>query len=256
MMSQYGDEKAGRQIADNWRRTRPIRGLALNWRQLWKVFRAESLMTYDNFMKRIVEASPPRGWGLDFTPKPTTGDGVEYAFNAYNFTRHELVSTPASELSAQRFKACIALPRWYPPEIIDGETWVDAVFATDSNAGALLDKDLDEIWVIWTVDVSGAWHNGWVANYFRIVEMSAAAAYRRERRELRNGGFVPATKALASINDGQPASEKILYEIAGNVPAHYLFTFFRRALRNAVRQGGRDANHYLATYQDLWAGPP
>ena len=46
---------------------------------------------------------------------------------------------------------------------------------------------------------------------------------------------------------------QVLYEIAGDVPNHYLFTFFRRQLQRAVDQGGRDANNYLAKYEELWA---
>ena len=178
-------------------------------------------------------------------------------FNAYDFTRHALVSFSPETLDEEAFKACIALPRWFPPvhrslgpdEPTD--VLVDAVFATDSNAAALIEPDLEleEIWVIWSVDVRGIWRKGWVGNYFRMLEQSAAAAYRRERELIIKAGFTPAN----AVPKGAGPPPKILYEIGGDVPAHYLFTFTQGAVRRAVDQGFNDAATYLEEHRHLWA---
>ena len=230
------------EIADNWLRLRPLRALSPNWLQLPLLFWGRSLLTWNRFMRNVVKR--PSGWGLTFPVRAT--DGRAYHFNAYNVSDQRLVSF--DELDETRFKACIALPRWFPSEMIDHQRHVDAVFATDSNAAAVLDVDgLDEIWVIWTVDVSGTWHNGWVSNYFRILEQSAAASYRRERKHILAHDFIPAAHATEH--------DKVLFEIAGDVPAHYLFTFFGRTVRNAVKQGSDDATRYLEDHAKLWSRP-
>jgi hypothetical protein len=154
------------------------------------------------------------------------------------------------------------LPRWFPPIRLDvprGEdVWVDAVFATDSNAAELgrLDQPVRDIWVIWTVDISGEWRNGWRANYFRMLEQAAAAAYRREREELIHRGYVPAAQAMQEMKRGCPRPHRILYEIVGDVPVHYLFTFFRRQVSRAVDQGAREATAYLDRYAELLEKAP
>ncbi len=233
------------QIGDNWRKLRPLRALSVNWPQLPLLSKGRSLLTWNRFMRHVVTS--PRGWGLFRSAGAWQPDGCDYHFNAYNFSDQRLVSFDAAQLDKDRFLACIALPRWFPPVKLDGKVHVDAVFTTDSNADAVLDvADLEEIWVIWTVDVRGRWHNGYVSNYFRLLEQSAAGAYGRERKRILDAGFVPA-------NEATPQHRKILYEIAGDVPAHYLLTLFRRTVRNAVKQGTNDATEYLQKYKHLWS---
>jgi predicted acylesterase/phospholipase RssA len=248
--------KEGPDIGEAWRRVRPLRGLSPNWSQLWKVFRADSLLKYDRFMKNVVKLKTRDGWGLEFPLSPSD-PACKYVFNAYDFSRHALVAFSAESLDEEAFKACVALPRWFPPvdlppaEGQPPDVFVDAVFATDSNAAVLADEDLglEEIWVIWTVDVQGVWRNGWANNYFRMLEQSAAAAYRRERDLICKADFVPAH----DVERGAARPSKILYEISGDVPVHYLFTFTRGAMRRAVRQGFEDADRYLLEHLHLWA---
>jgi hypothetical protein len=132
------------------------------------------------------------------------------------------------------------------------DTWVDAVFASDSNAASLgsVEPALDDIWVIWTVDITGQPTQGWRA-YFRVLEMAAAAAYRREREYLTDRGFLPAAQALEHVEAGGARPPHVLFEIAADVPVHYLFTFFRRQVRQAVRQGEQVAREYLERYRKL-----
>ena len=142
--------------------------------------------------------------------------------------------------------------QWLGGERAPDDVWVDAVFATDSNADALAALGLDEIWVIWTVDVSGRWNNGWMPNYFRMLEQSASFAYRRERQLLLDKGFVTPEVARRYERGHRPP---ILYEIAGDVQLPYLLALSRRKFHRAIDQGARDTEAYLEKYAELWAAP-
>jgi Patatin-like phospholipase len=276
--------KAPNDIGDAWRRFRPLRAVSLNWPQLIQLFWGESYFTWDRFMRNIVRSERRGGWGLKL-PLPADQAGCQYSFNAYNFTRHALVSFKPEQLDDDQFRACVALPRWFPPVRIQvprekedkdnqrdeqdqkdrndkkdkndkqdrtvEEVFVDAVFATDSDAAALLEHALDEIWVIWTVDVRGRWRNGWTANYFRLLEQAAASAYARERKQILDAGFTSAPE----VKKGATPPGKILYEIAGDVPLHYVFALTGGGLRRAVRQGHANARAYLETHRHVWALP-
>src|SRR6185369_16945218 len=52
---------SGTQIADNWRRFKPMAAVDVNWLQLLKVFYAESFFELNPFRKKFF-----REWGLDF----------------------------------------------------------------------------------------------------------------------------------------------------------------------------------------------
>ena len=188
LMCQYQD---GRRIADAWRRLRPLRALSINWSSLLPMLvgKGTSLLEWRRFKKNVLHRRPPRGWGLDFTAINARDAGSHYYFNAYNFSQHRLESVHQRELDETKLLACASLPGWYPSQKVNNDVWVDAVFATDSNASALLQYDLDEIWVIWTIDVSGRWRNGFIPHYFQIIEQAASYAYRREREVLLRNGF-------------------------------------------------------------------
>lgn len=235
----------GRAIADEWRRTRPTRGMAVNWQAL-RPFKGTSLLKNTRLLENIVKK--------DWRAFPVRDEARRYKFYAYNLTEEKVHSFPLDELDDDKLLACIALPRWFPPVVLDRstgggrDTWVDAVFASDSNAASLgsVDPPLDDIWVIWTVDITGQPTQGWRA-YFRVLEMAAAAAYRREREHLIDQGFVPAAQALKA----KVRPPHVLFEIAADVPVHYLFTFFRRHVQQAVHQGEQVARNYLTTYRRL-----
>jgi predicted acylesterase/phospholipase RssA len=269
-----GQGREGPEIGQKWRSYRPLRALSVNWSQLIQLFWAESLFTFDRMMDNVVLSKTRHGWGLTL-PFDACDPDCTYRFNAYDFTSHAVVSFAPNELEENQFLACVALPRWFPPVALDVDegkvpgppcaadvigdlgackrkhVFVDAVFATDSNAAVLVEADLDEIWVIWTVDVRGQWRDGWVNNYFRLLEQAAASAYRRERQVICDAGFTPAN----TVDAGAPCPPKILYEIAGDVPHHYLFGFTRGGVCRAVDQGAADAWAYLDRHRGLWGQP-
>ena len=69
--------------------------------------------------------------------------------------------------------ATVSLPMWFPPVTINGDTYFDAVFITDANLEEAVRQGADEIWAIWTVSRRNEWRDGFVAQYFQIIETVA-----------------------------------------------------------------------------------
>jgi len=81
----------GQQIADNWRRTQPWRGVSLNWRQ-WLPIPA-SLFTYDAFRRQVLQ----RTWKLDWSAITTTKRLA--TFNMLNVGRQQHEVRTAAEMN-------------------------------------------------------------------------------------------------------------------------------------------------------------
>ena len=125
----------------------------------------DSLLTWNRFMKTVVRSQRRGGWGLN-APHRSGEHGT--ASTPSTPTTSRVTASCRSRRRARRrtrFQACITLPRWFPPVNADRQDGVSSTpcsprTATPPPSSKL---DLDEIWVIWTVDVRGRWHNGWVA---------------------------------------------------------------------------------------------
>jgi hypothetical protein len=65
---------SGTQIAECWRNFKPIAAVGLNWRQLPRLFYAESLFTLNAFRKQFFPE-----WGLDW--EKIRAGGSEATFN-------------------------------------------------------------------------------------------------------------------------------------------------------------------------------
>ena len=161
----------GRKIADNWRALAPIDGLSFNWAQYERLFFARSLFTLDNYRRKVFP-----GWGLNWPQIRASKHDV--TFNIYNFGKHRLEVVEAANMDEDRLCAVVSLPMWFPPVVLDGDTYIDAVFVTDGNVEEAIRRGADEIWVIWTVSESGTWEDGFVANYFQIIEAAANGRFR------------------------------------------------------------------------------
>jgi predicted acylesterase/phospholipase RssA len=194
--------KSGTEIADKWRETNPLDFVSLNPRP-WV-----SLSKLDRFASRVLP-----NWKIDWDDikRPNA------TFNVYNFTRQELQRRTPEQMSDEWLLACVSLPMWFPPVEIDGELYIDSVFATDANLEAAINAGATELWVIWTVSTAGGWQNGFVNQYFQMVENAAVWRFK---------------EALQRIS---PAIDvKILY---AEVPLHYLLVFSADRLHEAVELG-------------------
>lgn len=231
-LAMYCQGMTGTQIADNWRNF-PVSLLAnFNWKQYIRLFYADSILSYDRFRKQVF----PK-WGLDWNK--IRASGYNAGFNVYNFSKERLESLQPSEMTEDYLIACASLPMWFPSVIIDGETYIDAVFITDANIEKAIQNNIEEIWVIWTVSRKNVWNPGFVANYFQIVETCA------------NGHFKLSKQRIAKNNDafakGQPAEFGRHIElriIKAEVPLHYLINLSSNRIKESVNMGVQAARKW------------
>lgn len=232
-LAMYTQGMSGTQIADNWRALRPLDMVRPNWASLLRGPYLRSLFRLDHLPSEIFPS-----WGIDWDALQQST--VDATFNVYDFTNHELTVLRPAELTPELLVACVSLPVWFPPVTTENRSWIDAVFATDANIEtAIVDHGADEVWVIWTVDRSGTWHDGLLAQYFQIIE--AAANAQREaiiRRIDRNNDLVDRGQG------GEFGRHVTVRMIEASVPLHYLVNLSADRNRKAVELGVKQARDW------------
>ncbi len=223
---------SGTQIADNWRRYRPLQGIQPSIRGFLAIPFAESLFRLDRFRRNVF-----RDWGLNWAAIRATDR--EATFNLYNFTRHEQVVLTPDEMDEDRLISAVSLPIWFPPVRIDGDIYIDAVFATDANLEEAVRRGADELWVIWTVSERGEWHAGFVAHYFQMIEAMANGQFRAILRRIERNNEAVVRGEHAEF--GRHIEVKVL---RSEVPLHYLMNFSRDRMAAAVELGVQAARRW------------
>jgi predicted acylesterase/phospholipase RssA len=222
----------GTRIADNWRTYRPTRALDPNLGALLHLPFGESILRLERYRRNVLTA-----WGLSWPEiRSTTRDAT---FNLYNFSRHRQEVVPPSEMDEDRLISAVSLPMWFPPVRIEGDTYIDAVFVTDANLiDAVIEHGADELWVIWTVSERGEWYQGFVAQYFQMIEAMANGKFRADlARIARNND------AIARGENGEFGRPIEVRQLRAEVPLHYLLNLtqdrFAAAVELGVRAGRR-----------------
>jgi predicted acylesterase/phospholipase RssA len=234
---------SGAQIADNWRQLDPIAITQPNWPAYPKLLFAESLFRLDR-LRRVGFSR----WGLDWDAIRATD--LEATFNAYDFTEHRLVVREAADVTEDFVVAGVSLPMWFPPVTIDGHTFIDAVYITDANLEEAIRRGADELWIIWTVSEAAEWRNGFVANYFQVIETAANGHFRRmlERIDASN-------EAIAGGANGEFGRHIDVKLLRAEVPLHYLINFSQDRSAQAVELGVR-AGRAWCRERAIGLGPP
>jgi predicted acylesterase/phospholipase RssA len=218
--------RSGREIADAWRRFRPLRGFALNWRSLWKLFWTDSLCTYDRFRRNVLRAD----WGLDW--ERIRASQRVGTFNVYNFSRHELEVVGQDRMDEDLLVACVSLPGWFPPVQVDGDRLIDSVYVSDANLAEAIRRGADELWIVWTVSDEREWSSGPIDCYFQIIESAANGQFRDMLRRIARNNLLEADGKQGEF--GRHIEVKLL---KAEVPVHYLLTFSRQRIAAAVELG-------------------
>jgi len=224
-LAMYCQGMSGTEIAENWRKLSPVAGVELNWEQYPKLFFAESLFTLDRYRENVFP-----GWGLDWDR--IRASEKEATFNVYNFSKHELKVLTPKEMSEDYLAAGVSLPMWFPPVVIGGDTYIDPVYVTDANLEEAIRRGADELWVIWTVSERGEWNDGFVANYFQIIEASANGNLKRILRRIEENNAAISEGRTGEF--GRHIEAKIL---KAEVPLHYLVNLNSDRIREAVNRG-------------------
>lgn len=216
---------SGTEIAENWRNLDPKAGVDFNWAQYPRLFYAESISELGAYRENVFPA-----WGLDW--EKIRASKREATFNVYNFTRHQLEVITPDRMSEDFLVASVSLPMWFPPVKIGGEVYIDSVFSTDANLEEAIRRGADELWVIWTVSREGVWRDGFVANYFQIIETAANGRYNQVRQRIDESN-----RALAEGRHSEFDRRIEVKELAAEVPLHYLLNFSRDRSAEAVNRG-------------------
>ncbi|MBW4620924.1 MAG: patatin-like phospholipase family protein [Cyanosarcina radialis HA8281-LM2] len=224
-LAMYCQGMSGTQMADNWRNI-PIRnGIEFNWRQYQKLIYARSILTMDKWRENIFSS-----WGLDW--EVIRASSKEATFNVYNFTKHQLEILPPNQMNEDLLVACGSLPMWFPPVEIKGNLYIDAVYLTDANLMAAIRRGADELWIIWTVSDRPVWHDGFVANYFQIIETTANGHFRQDLRRIEANNT-----AIAAGQSGEFGRHIDLKILKGEVPLHYLINLSSDRFKESVNRG-------------------
>jgi len=217
----------GTEIADAWRRTRPMRLIGVNL-MFWR-----SLLTFGRFRKNILRKTWKLDWNaINAAPKPAT-------FNTYNFTKGEPRIFQASEMSEDKLIACVSLPTWFEPAKIDGDDYIDAVYYTDANLEAAIANGATELWVIWTVSTSGRWRNGPFHQYFQVVEAAADSHFDAVRARIKRSNAL-----IADDKQGEFPHHVKVKLLRHEVPIDYMLVFRSKPLHEAVELGVQAARDW------------
>ena len=224
-LAMYCQGMSGTQIADNWRNLSPLVGLEFNWKQYLKLPYARSLFKLDRWRKNVFPL-----WGLDWAKIRASDRNA--TFNVFNFSQFRLEVLTPEQMSEDFLVACVSLPMWFPPVTIDGQIYIDSVYMTDANLEEAVRRGADELWIIWTVSQDPAWDDGFVANYFQIIETSANGHLRRDLERIRRNN--DAIRAGETGEFGRPIDVKML---SAEVPMHYLINLNADRYTLAVNRG-------------------
>ena len=222
----------GKEMADAWRRTKPVEGVSINAMQFPRLFWASSLFTLDAYRRNVFPT-----WGLDWGK--IRASRREASFNVYNFSKNELQLWGADRMDEDRLCACVSLPMWFEPVVIEGDTYIDPVYVTDGNIEEAIRRGADEVWVIWTVSMRGRWEDGFVAHYFQIIEAAANGQFKRICRRIEENNANIAAGRHAEF--GRKIGLKILQ---AEVPIHYLINFSQDRLVECVNLGVEAARRW------------
>lgn len=218
---------SGRRLADNWRDLRPLHLLQPSLGLL----RGTSIARLQRLATQVFP-----DWGLDFDA--IRSSPLSATFNAYDYTRNELVVLERADMTPDLLLACVSLPMWFPPVRRAGDVIFDSVYITDGNLEEAIRRGADELWVIWTVSRRARWGRGFVNHYFQIIETVANGQFKRVRERIEASNRALAAGAHAEFD--RPIAVRTLY---AEVPLHYIVNFSRRRFRRAVDRGaeaGRD----------------
>jgi predicted acylesterase/phospholipase RssA len=224
-LAMYCQGMSGTEIADNWRTMDPLSGIQPNWAELPRLPFARSLFRLDRWRRNVFPF-----WGLDWDRIRSSTRGA--TFNAYNFSRHELEVRTPSEVTEDFVAAAVSLPMWFPPVTIDRETYIDAVYISDANLEEAIRRGADELWIIWTVSERSEWHDGFVSNYFQIIETAANGHFRRVLRRIEANN-----KAVAAGEHGEFGRHIEVKLLSAEVPINYIINFSRDRVAESVNLG-------------------
>jgi predicted acylesterase/phospholipase RssA len=168
------------EMCDRWR-TLDVHGFA-SLVPLEQYLRSWDLMAVGDADGMIGKVFPHLGIDLDAIRAAT---GMAGTFNVCNFTRKTNEAIPHDRLDLDLLVAGTSLPIFFPP-VRKGDTlYCDAVWIKDSNLMEAVRRGAEEIWLVWCIGNSAAYHSGAFRQYVHMIEISANGALFEEFDRLR-----------------------------------------------------------------------
>jgi len=230
-LAMYCQGYSGQKIADKWREYEPFLGVGVNLDGPGQFAHQLSYFTMDNFRKNVL----PK-WGIDWN---TIRAGRLGTFNLFNFSKKRLEVTPNSQMDEDKLIASVSLPMWFPPVVLNGDKYIDAVYITDANVQEAINRGADELWAIWTVSTRDEWRPGFVAQYFHIIETVADTNFFTMWDRIKKNNDEIAAGRPGEF--GRTITQRL---IQAEVPVHYLFNYSRDQMAQAVNQGVQAAREF------------
>jgi hypothetical protein len=105
-------------------------------------------------------------------------------------------------------------------------------YGSEDIAVEAIKRGADELWIPWTVSEQGVWRDGFVANYFQIIETAANGIFKRDLRRIEENNA-----AIAAGKPGLYGRHIEVKLLKAEVPLHYLINFSQDRLIEAVNLG-------------------
>ena len=144
-------------------------------------------------------------WGLDWNQ--IRASTLDATFNVYNFSKHELEVLEPKKMTEDLLCAlCVAADVVSAGARSAATSTSTPVYLTDANLEEAIRRGADEIWVIWTVSDKSEWHDGFVANYFQIIETASVGRYRAVLKRIAANNAAIATRRTTASSGGTSKS--------------------------------------------------
>ncbi len=170
--------------------------------------------------------------------------GIEATFNTCNHATKANEAVGHREVDLGALVAGISLPVWMPAVKRTAGPYLDSVWIKDANLSGALKRGAEELWVLWCIGNTPAYHDGSFRQYVHMIEQSANGVLLEELDRL--GELNEAIAAGHSpYGQRQPA---IVHVIKPRYPLPLDPDFFLGRIDAAtlIAMGYEDARRYLA----------
>lgn len=102
--------------------------------------------------------------------------GLVGTYNILNYNDKMVEVVEHTEIDIDMIVAGMSLPAVMPPVIKDGVTYLDTGFMQDANPLEAVRRGAEEVWLVWAMGNTPAYHGGALRLYVQMLEMSANGA--------------------------------------------------------------------------------
>ena len=163
------------EIGQRWRALRQRHFAALlPWRDYLGTLRWPALGGAQGVREKVF---PQLGIDPDLIRRAT---GVAGTYNVCNFATKTAEVIEHQDIDLDLLVAAVSLPILMPAVVRRGTPYTDAVWIRDSNVPEAVARGSDEIWLVWCIGNTPAYHNGLFRQYVHMIEMAANGSLLRD----------------------------------------------------------------------------